>query len=301
MFINKPEFLKQKGPLLIASNHPNSFLDAMILDILFVEPVWSLARGDVFVGRRVNNLLHAFKTMPVYRTSEGVENLSANYQTFEACRDIFRNDGLVSIFSEGKCVNEWHLRPLKKGTARLAIQSWEENIPLRVLPVGINYSSFFRFGKNMFIHFGELITKENIDWDDSEGNRINTFNDILRIQLEPLVLGIGKDDKKKQAQLLEQKASLIEKILLFIPAIIGWLIHAPLYLPLKLFVIKKFKHTDHYDSVLTTLLIFSYPVYLLMVSIVLFFLIKSWLVFCLLIIFPFTAWSYIQLKQQLDN
>ena len=60
---------------------------------------------------------------------------------------------LYSIFSEGKCINEWHLRPLKKGTARLAISSWEENIPLEVLPVGINYSSFRRFGKNVYYQF----------------------------------------------------------------------------------------------------------------------------------------------------
>ncbi len=76
--------------------------------------------------------------------------------------DIFRRNGTVQIFSEGKCVNEWHLRPLKKGTARLAISSWENNIPLNVLPVGINYSAFRKFGKNIYINFGEIISKEDI-------------------------------------------------------------------------------------------------------------------------------------------
>ena len=99
---------------------------------------------------------------PVYRVSEGVENLNSNYETFENCKKIFREKGIVLIFSEGKCINEWHLRPLKKGTARLAINSWEENIPLEVLPVGINYSSFRRFGKNVIINFGNIITQEDI-------------------------------------------------------------------------------------------------------------------------------------------
>jgi 1-acyl-sn-glycerol-3-phosphate acyltransferase len=46
--INKPEVLKSKGPLLFASNHPNSFLDGMILTTLLDEPLYSLARGDAF-------------------------------------------------------------------------------------------------------------------------------------------------------------------------------------------------------------------------------------------------------------
>ena len=48
IIINKPELLKRKGPLLLACNHPNSFLDAAIIADLFDEPVYSLARGDVF-------------------------------------------------------------------------------------------------------------------------------------------------------------------------------------------------------------------------------------------------------------
>src|SRR5687767_15092950 len=46
--INQPENLKLQGPLLIAANHPNSFLDGMIVTTLFKHPVYSLARGDAF-------------------------------------------------------------------------------------------------------------------------------------------------------------------------------------------------------------------------------------------------------------
>ncbi|MBK8311302.1 MAG: hypothetical protein IPL04_10800 [Chitinophagaceae bacterium] len=48
IIINKPEILKIKGPVLLACNHPNSFLDSIIIDTLFKEDVWSLARGDAF-------------------------------------------------------------------------------------------------------------------------------------------------------------------------------------------------------------------------------------------------------------
>jgi len=301
MIINKRELLKEKGPLLLACNHPNSFLDSVILDVLFEQPVWSLARGDAFINKKVSRFFKAVRILPVYRTSEGVENLSENYKTFDACIDIFKKNGLVHIFSEGRCINEWHLRPLKKGTARLAVKSWEENIPLKVLPVGINYSSFHRFGKNIFINFGSIITRENIEWDVSDGVRHQSFNSQLQQQLEKLVFEIDKPDKQKQAALLEIKPPALKKIILALPAAIGWLLHAPLYLPVKNFVKKKFEYSDHYDSVLMGILVFSYPVYLLLIALLLFIFIKSWWVFLSLLILPFTAWSYMQVKGQLDK
>src|ERR1700741_4928874 len=91
IIINRPEVLKEKGPLLLASNHPNSFLDGVIMDALFEQPIWSLARGDVFKKPFYIKLLTALKIMPVYRNTEGPENLHENYKTFEACYSIFRN------------------------------------------------------------------------------------------------------------------------------------------------------------------------------------------------------------------
>ncbi len=289
------------GPLLLACNHPNSFLDSVILDTLFKESIWSLARGDVFKKKFIIRILTAMKILPVYRTSEGAENLSANYKTFDDCIDLFKENKIVMIFSEGKCINEWHLRPLKKGTARLAIKAWEENIPLKILPVGINYSSYHRFGKNMFINFGEIISKEEFNLDEPDGVKYQSFNKDLRKQLEKLIYEIPKTDKQKQKKMLEIRPSLFKKIILFIPAIVGLLTHIPLFIPVKKFTWKRTAHNDHYDSVTTGILLFFYPIYLLLIITVLWFIIKSWWVIFLLILLPFTAWSYTQLKPQLDK
>ena len=182
--------LKETGPLLLACNHPNSFLDGVIFDTLFKHSIYTLARGDVFQKPFYIRLLTAVKLLPVYRISEGAENLGINYETFAACKKIFNAGGIVLMFSEGKCINEWHLRPLKKGTARLAIASWNENIPLRVLPVGLNYSSFRRFGKNLFINFGEIIESKDLETASSDGARNQSFNMILEQQLKQLVFEI---------------------------------------------------------------------------------------------------------------
>lgn len=306
--INRPEMLKLKGPLLLACNHPNSFLDSVILDTLFEQPVWSLARGDVFKKPFYIRLLTALKILPVYRTSEGVENLSENYKTFEACLDIFKKNGIVTIFSEGKCINEWHLRPLKKGTARLAVKAWSEwtpsgegNIPLTVLPVAINYSSFTRFGKNIFLFFGKPIKKEDIPMQEADGLYHAAFNSLLEEQLKQFVFEIPKEDKALQKQQLEIRPSLSVKILLALPALIGFILHAPLFLPIKKYVWKRTFKTDHYDSVMVAILLFAYPFYLLLLTSSALLLTGNWLFVLLLLLLPFCAWSYIQLKPQLDH
>ncbi len=301
IIINKPGLLKKKGPLLLACNHPNSFLDAAILADLFKEPVYSLARGDVFKESFYRKILKALKMFPVYRTSEGVENLGINYETFDECKNVFKKNGIVLIFSEAKCINEWHLRPLRKGTARLTFSSWEENIPLEVLPVGINYSSFRRFSKNVFINFGEIISKKDFDQDEADGKRNLAFNLILKEQLHPLVYEINKTDVQKQKRVLEKEPSPLAKISLFIPAILGWIIHAPLYVPIKSFTYKKTLNNDHYDSILVALLLFIYPVYLVLITVIAILLTRNFYFLLLILALPFTAWAYVQLKPQLDK
>ncbi len=301
IIINKPELLKRKGPLLLACNHPNSFLDAAILADLFKHPVYSLTRGDVFKKPFYRKLLTALKMFPVYRTSEGSENININYETFTICRKIFEQKGIVLIFSEGRCINEWHLRPLMKGTARLAFSSWDENIPLEVLPVGMNYSSFRRFGKNLFINFGEIISQKDFDLNESDGKKFQAFNQKLQEQLQQLVFEIDKKDISKQKQLLEKKASPISKIILFIPAAIGFLIHAPIFIPIKNFVRKRTRNNDHYDSIVVALLLFFYPIYLILLTIIAILLTGNFYFLLLIFALPFTAWACVQLKPQLDK
>jgi 1-acyl-sn-glycerol-3-phosphate acyltransferase len=296
IIINKPQVLKTKGPVLFASNHPNSFLDGMILTTLLDEPLYSLARGDVFRKNWVNKLLRKLKLLPVYRTSEGVENLGHNYTTFDACRETFKENGMVLIFSEGRCENEWHLRPLKKGTARLSITSWEQNIPLTVIPTAFNYSSFKKFGKEVHLFFGKPIDREAVLQHETDGKLFITFNKQLNNQLHTMVYEIDAEDQQTVRKIfsIKPKPSLP---LLVLPALIGWMLHAPLFYPSKLFA-EFFRKTGHYDSVLTSTLLLLYPIYfLLLMAIALYF--KVWVALALILFLPFSAWACAQAKYQL--
>ena len=285
--------------MLIAANHPNSFLDAILLCALFKHPIYSLARGDAFKNKLVHKIFLSLNMFPVYRVSEGVENLEENYKTFDECIEVFKKDGIVLIFSEGKCINEWHLRPLKKGTARLAITAWEQGIPLKVIPLGINYHSFKSFGKNIFLNFGNYISQQDLPFTetDSSGNKILLFNNTLKIALQNLVLEIDADETTIIKSTFQQKVSNAKKLLLFLPAFAGYILHAPLYIPIQKFAFKKFGKIDHYDSVVIGMLFLLYPIYLIIAAIIVYYFLGIWWP-AVFIVFPFIAWSYVQIKKQ---
>ncbi|TCZ72757.1 hypothetical protein E0486_08225 [Flaviaesturariibacter aridisoli] len=298
VFVNRPQWLHTEGPLLLAANHPNSFLDGMILTILLDRPLYSLARGDAFGHPSLRKLIDLFHLLPVYRSSEGAENLGQNYSTFAACREVFRRNGIVLIFSEGGCVNEWKLRPLRKGTARLASYAWQEGIPLTVLPVGLNYSPFRNFGKNVWIRFGRPLDRATVERQPSEGLQFGEFNRQLHAQLNGLVWALDAQDPEALKERLSVPLPLPARIALAPLALAGTLLHAPLYFAVKGFTTWRFNN-DHFDSVMVALHLILYPLYLTLLAGLSLLWFPGWVAAAVFLLLPLTAWSAVQLKPQI--
>lgn len=260
--------------------------------------MYSLARGDAFKKEWHKRLLHKLKLLPVYRTSEGVENLEHNYTTFAACREVFRDDGIVLIFSEGRCINEWKLRPLKKGTARLAVQSWFENIDLTVLPVALNYNPFRNFGKNVFVNFGEPLDKEAVLEHSTDGKLLAAFNVQLHHQLRSLVYHIPKADYELQEKRLSVPVPFFKSVLLFPFAVAGFMLHAPIYFIAKA-ITYTFFNNDHFDSAVASMLLLFYPFFLIAVFIVVGVTLGWFLALFSMVLLPLSAYAAIQLKPQI--
>jgi len=159
----------------------------VLLGALFKHPVHFLARGDAFKNPIANKFLNALKAIPIFRLREGKEYLALNDATFERCNQILLQGGIVLIFSEGLCLNQWQLRQLKKGSARIAVNAWRqpEIAPhFKVLPVSLNYNSFKYFGKKVIIQFGEPIISSDINDVVNDAEQINQFNKLLYTRLE---------------------------------------------------------------------------------------------------------------------
>ena len=104
-------------------------------------------------------------------------------------------------------------------------------------------------------------------------------------------------DTKKIEEHFSTPISKTKKTILLIPSLIGKVLHFPLYSPIKKFTAKATAKNDHYDSVQVALLMVLYPLYLLAITYIIFFLTGGWWWLLTLIVLPFTAWSYLQLKK----
>jgi 1-acyl-sn-glycerol-3-phosphate acyltransferase len=198
--------------LLLACNHPNSFFDAVLLGALFKNPVHFLARGDAFKNPIAKKILTALNAIPIYRLSEGKEYLALNDAIFERCNQILKDKGIVLIFSEGLCVNQWELRPLKKGSARIAINAWNQEViakTFRVLPVSLNYNSFTIFWKKIIIEFGEPIVRSETCIAANEAGQIRHFNKLLYSRLKK---GILADNNISIVQFLLSNTALVKDL-----------------------------------------------------------------------------------------
>lgn len=173
------ENIPKSGAVILAATHANSFLDAAIIGCNLNRRMWSLGRGDIFRKKLANKILSSFFMLPIHRLSEGKEHLSGNDETFDRCIELFKQGEIVLIFSEGLCTHQIKLLPLKKGTARLAQQAWNEDIDLTVVPIGVSYDTFFSFGKIVNMNIGIGIVKKDLNNISEDVLFLKTFNDLL--------------------------------------------------------------------------------------------------------------------------
>jgi 1-acyl-sn-glycerol-3-phosphate acyltransferase len=126
-------------PFILAANHQNALLDPLLVGALFPKPIHYLTRSDVFT-RKTQRWLEQLNMMPIYRMKNGFGNLEKNQAIFDRCKNLFEQGEAVMIFPEGNHGEPHYLRPLSKGTSRLALdsQAYMEN-DLYVLPVGLNF------------------------------------------------------------------------------------------------------------------------------------------------------------------
>jgi 1-acyl-sn-glycerol-3-phosphate acyltransferase len=286
--ITNPGALKTEGPLVLAVNHPNSFLDAILLGTYMQAPVHFITRGDVFRHPWVRRILGILNMIPIYRIRDGKEKLSLNEETFLRSVEVLRNNGVLLIFVEGFCNHQTTLQlPLKKGAPRILQSCWQQGIPARVLPVWLQYSSFRHIGKTIHIRLGEVFGQE-------VAGDINSATCMPRINAET---GRQLLHLHNAAPFVHAAPPAWKRVLLLLPALLGAVLHAPLFLPLAAFTRWVSRDNVHYDSILLVLLFVSYPVCLLAVALSLFFLTGQWLWWPLTLLgLPALAMAFIHWK-----
>ena len=237
--------LNTKGPLLIIANHPNSFLDAIIIGTRYNRTIHFLARGDVFTKKLHRFLLSLLNMIPVYRLREGKEFLHLNEYAFVESARLLKNNEAVLIFIEGTCLNTNALQPFKKGTARILQACHTENLFPQIHLAGIAYNNFKGIGKRVNLCIDPFSQTTAIL---SPKDRVN-FNNAVFEKLTALILPTAHTPTIKKNAL--------------------YYLNLPFYNIIFRFVDKKTKGTVFFDSVLFSVLFFLYPIYLLFIIVLL--------------------------------
>ncbi len=159
------------------------------------RPLHYTARGDFFKSKIAAKLLDFINILPVFRKEEGRELMHKNDETFSYCIEVFKKNGSVIIFSEGISENKYELRPLRKGTARLAFDSWNNpkvGARLKVVPVAIHYSSWLKICPKVNVEFLKNIEKSEFEGIEEQGILNKNFNDKLKSILNEKCITVDK-------------------------------------------------------------------------------------------------------------
>lgn len=159
----------------------------------------------------------------------------------------------VMIFVEGFCDHQTTLQPLKKGAARIMMQSWREGTLAQLMPLWLRYDSFVSFPKEIDIMPGSPFGMEVVTDLQENGNNLQQINKAIEDELTALSL------LKNEQQQSNYKW-------LFPFAMIGIALHLLYYIPIHSFTKSKMGKTIHFDSVLFALLALLYPFWMLLVG-----------------------------------
>lgn len=260
MYIKNKHLLDTKGPLFIIANHPNSFLDAIIIGAHYNRRVYFLARGDVFEKKLYRFLLNSLNMIPVYRLREGKEFLHLNDFAIRKSVELISKGEAVLIFIEGVCINDHALQPFKKGTARILEGLHQKNIFPTIHIAGIAYNNFKGIGKKINLIITEFLFDQKIE---TAHHRVAFNNQVSSVLAENINI--------------PSQSTIIHKNF-------WYFLHKPYYNLVKNFVDQKTKGTVFFDSVLFSVLLFTYPLFLIFLFVLLYLLNLSILTILIILI-----------------
>lgn len=203
------EKIPRGKPCIFSPNHQNAFLDALLIGGLSPIKISYLTRSDVF-DTPLRWFLDALQMIPIYRIRDGFEKLSMNEAIFETCREQMSMDRSILMFSEGNHGNEYYLRPISKGSSRLALESQEQLMDKDIyfVPTGVNYYHHQRPGHKFSLIIGDPIRIKDYlpEYEKHKAKGINHLKkDLMKGMQDCLIYGEKGENYEDDIKLINRK------------------------------------------------------------------------------------------------
>lgn len=167
LVLGRPHF-RFDGPAIVVANHPSTLMDVFHPALEICQEMFFLANYGLFRHPVSRWLLSRLFCIPVMRPEDvrpGEER--DNSQAFEASFQHLERRGVLFIAPEGTSWMNRFVRPLKTGTARIALGAEARNgwrLGVVVVPVGLSYSAPHRFRSDVVVNAG--LPVRVADWRD---------------------------------------------------------------------------------------------------------------------------------------
>lgn len=206
--VRNADLVPQNAPLIVAANHPSTLMDALVVGVCVKQPLYFIARGNLFASRFRKWVFRNVHMIPIYRRIDNPELMKENIEIFRQCYSLLANRRALLIFPEGVSVADRKLHRIKTGTARIALGAEsKEGFKLEswIIPVGINYSEIGIFRSEVFINFGKGIKVSNYKeiFKKDEQLAVRQLTEEIRLRLEEHIIAIEDQSLRDLVQDLE--------------------------------------------------------------------------------------------------
>lgn len=149
------------GRTIYVSNHPNSFMDPILIGAVGRPIVHFMTRSDVFKWW-LQPVLWASHMLPIFRQHDGGNTQRKNDKVFNKVNKSLKLGRNILIFGEGFTDDTpiYGLKPIKKGPIRMGFAAleycnWEKKIYVQAM--GVNYSDRNTIGSDLVIEYQDKI------------------------------------------------------------------------------------------------------------------------------------------------
>jgi 1-acyl-sn-glycerol-3-phosphate acyltransferase len=205
--VRHPERVPAAGPVLLCVNHPNNFIDSLLVGHAVRRTVHYLATAAMFRNPVMARFLLACGAIPVYRRQDDPDKMDRNLDTFSACFAAFARGRLVAIYPEGTTHAEVRVQRIKTGAARIAL-GYEADHPgeLRMIPVGLSFEARKSFRGRVLVSFGEPIRPAAYlgAYREDPVKAVDALTRDLQWAMEAQVVNVERIDDQRLVRALEE-------------------------------------------------------------------------------------------------